>query len=151
MRHSLLRLSVLALLLMVKMAVFGQSFWIDDIRYEVLPESEKTVKVIGVDYSIGQVVTVPDKIEYEGITYQVSEIASMSKASIKKITLPNSIKAIGCNAFRGCTNLESINLPNNIISIGGGAFEDCEKLESVILPSNISIIESGIFDGCKSL
>ena len=50
MRHSLLRLSVLALLLMVKMVVLGQGeFEVDGIKYVFT--SEETVSVVSNNYS----------------------------------------------------------------------------------------------------
>ena len=151
MKHSLLRLSILALLLTVKMAVFGQGFWIDEIYYEVLSEVDKTVIVGHVGSNIGEVVTIPETIEYSGATYQVSEISSVSRKNIKKIILPSTIKAIGWYAFKGCVNLEAINIPNSVTSIGGEAFSGCERIESINIPNGITTIDYALFDGCRCL
>lgn len=71
MRHSLLRLSVLALLLMVKMAVLGQGeFEVDGIKYVFT--SEETVSVVSNNYS-GDII-IPEHIVYNGTTYSVTSI-----------------------------------------------------------------------------
>ena len=42
--------------------------------------------------------------------------------TLKSIILPNSVTAIGCCAFEGCSVLTSIMIPNSVVSIGGYAF-----------------------------
>ena len=47
-------------------------------------------------------------------------------------TIPQSVKTIGCEAFRGCENLKSITLSENLTSIEEYAFYDCVGLTSII-------------------
>ena len=88
MKQLLFRFSILALLLTIKVTVCAKGFNIDEIYYEVLSEDEKTVIVHSVGNGIGQVVSVPETIEYEGITYLVSAINSMHNTKIKKSLYP---------------------------------------------------------------
>ena len=71
--------------------------------------------------------------------------------SLKKITLPSTVKYIGNNAFGGCTSLEEINLPEGLLVIGDDAFNGCTKLSKVTMPESIYIIGSNAFDGCTSI
>lgn len=96
---------------------------------------------------------IPSSITYEGNAYIVDKITdhcfydgyaspTYSK-SIKKITLPNTIKYIGDEAFRG-TGLSNLIIPENVISFSGsGHFTNCDLLTVLIYlpksaPSNWS-------------
>ena len=96
---------------------------------------------------------IPSSITYEGNAYIVDKITdhcfydgyaspTYSK-SIKKITLPNTIKYIGDKAFRG-TGLSNLIIPENVISFSGsGHFTNCDLLTVLIYlpksaPSNWS-------------
>ena len=70
---------------------------------------------------------------------------------IASVTLGESITSIGGNAFNACINLTEINLPNSITIIGDSAFADCESLSSIVLPRSLTKINAGVFSGCSSL
>ena len=53
------------------------------------------------------------------------------------ITLPETVKAIGANAFANCSRLQSINIPEGVTSIGASAFAGCKKLKQLVLPSGL--------------
>ena len=50
---------------------------------------------------------------------------------VRHVKLPETLTAIGSQAFRDCANLISVTplVPRSVISIGGSAFKDCGKLE----------------------
>ena len=67
-----------------------------------------------------------------------------------KVTLPNSIRVIGREAF--CESpLSSINLPEGLTTIEDMAFAECGSLTSVTLPSTLKTIGNEAFDNCRSL
>lgn len=65
--------------------------------------------------------------------------------------IPNSVTAIGENAFSGAAELTSINIPNQVTSIGDSAFWSCEGLTSITLPNQITHIGNSTFRYCESL
>lgn len=112
-----------------------------DVYYQIvpLPNGKKEVHIVGHASSSPHVV-IPEKIK----TYPVTEIAAgaflttygdywtendasaeeneaYQASKIKRITLPNSLKRIGAQAFTG-NMLTEINLPNSVIEVGDGAF-----------------------------
>ena len=72
-------------------------------------------------------------------------------ASLKKIVLPNGIKAIRRNAFARAYNLTEINIPDGVESIDYVAFAICTSLEEVKLPASLKTIGKQAFADMKSM
>ena len=92
MKHSLLRLSILALLLTVKMIVFA--FEVDGINYEITSNLGKTAEVVSKYPEYSESVIIPEVVSYNGNTYSVT--------------------SIGHSAFEGCSGLTSVTSLNTI-------------------------------------
>lgn len=79
------------------------------------------------------------------------------KGLLKNIVLPNSLTAIGNNAFSGCKSLESVDIPANVVRIGTEVFMNCENLNTIIFKDNTTgasmgkIVGEAMFLNCKSL
>ena len=69
----------------------------------------------------------------------------------KNTIIPNSVTAIGKDAFAGCTEMTTINIPNTVTLINSEAFFDCTSLSSVNLPDNLKTIGKHAFRDCTSL
>ena len=68
----------------------------------------------------------------------------------KNSTIPNSVTAIGADAFSNCKGLISVYLPSSIRSIGADAFDYCSNLKEVTIESSPTI-NVGAFGSCQSL
>ena len=70
-----------------------------------------------------------------------------------RITLPDSLKYIGKEAFRACSGLRSIAIPDNVLEIDDGAFCGCGSLESITLSRNLSRLGNYAFSdsGLKTI
>ena len=66
-------------------------------------------------------------------------------------TLPESVTAIGANAFQGCVGLTEIHIPQQVTSVGSAAFGQCRELTEVSLPDGITEINGSVFYGCEKL
>ena len=84
--------------------------------------------------------------EYDGASGQYKPIYNEYAQYLTSITLPNSIKTIGADAFYG-TPLTEIILPDSVVDIGDGAFENCKNLTNVKLSKNTKYIGSFSFSG----
>ena len=72
--------------------------------------------------------------------------------NITTLLLPDSIKAIGRNAFKDCQELADVTFSINIEQILDCAFENCIKLKSIDLSqTNLHVISNGAFRGCIGL
>ena len=74
-----------------------------------------------------------------------------SKNKNQIIKLPESITAIGDNAFENCSGIEEISLPNTVKEIGNFAFKGCSDLKIVAIPEGILRIGRGIFSNCSKI
>ena len=79
-------------------------------------------------------ITVPSSVtSAEGIKYTVTEIdknAYKGEKSIKKVTIPKSVKKIGANAFKGDSKLKTITIKGNT-TIAKGAFSGISKTATI--------------------
>ena len=69
--------------------------------YYILNEEYRTAQIIGFQQSVTSI-SIPEKIECDGVTYTVTSIgSSFAKDSrLDYVSIPNSIISIGANAFR---------------------------------------------------
>jgi hypothetical protein len=87
-------------------------------------------------------------------TYDVTGIgdrAFYNSASLRSVTIPNSVVDIGDRAFTYCGNLVSVEIPNSVERIGEWAFSACTNLASVYIPRSVIQIMNGAFNGCSKL
>jgi len=67
------------------------------------------------------------------------------------VTLPDTLKKIGDEAFKYQSMLESIVIPDSVTQIGEWAFYHCSALESITFSENLKEIGDVCFSGCTSL
>lgn len=70
---------------------------------------------------------------------------------LTSISIPSSVKSIGKNAFKDCTNLTKIDIPDSVTSIEEGAFSGCDALTSINIPNSVTSIGNYAFFDCKNL
>ena len=85
----------------------------------------------------------------EGVTYLGCSITSFYN-NVTSVSLPRSLKRIGCGAFES-TKIAQIKLPSNLKIIEGSAFAFNSKLKDVVIPQKVVRIDSGAFQSCKKL
>lgn len=66
-------------------------------------------------------------------------------------TVPNSVRMIASDAFRGCKLLTSVQISDRVYKIGGGAFYGCGSLTSVKIPAKVTVLGKEMFYGCGAL
>ena len=100
--------------------------------------------------------------------------AFKDRRQLHTINLPDSLKEIEDEGFRGCSNLEAMELPINTVRVGESAFRDCVNMKTLVvhnekikinerafencatlkkidLPDGLTEIYGGVFNSCKSL
>lgn len=79
--------------------------------------------------------------DYNGDSYQIAAAALYNCDSVKAITVPAGVKAIGEGAFNGCDNLASISIAKDVVSIEADAFKGCGKLSELYVETLESWLE----------
>lgn len=138
------------------------------IKYEVISEQGRTVKVTGADKA--EELTIPESVVNNGVSYKVTTIGKKAFANnkqIRHVVLPHTMKQIEAYAFNTTENLSlieipegvteigyaafaysgvsSIQLPNSLVKIGEYAFTGTDKTETISIPNSVKVIGDGAF------
>lgn len=81
----------------------------------------------------------------DGIT-RIPSYAFQGTASLKEVSIPDTVISIGDNAFEGATSLTEVDIPDTVTSIGYYAFANT-ALTELILPKNLTTIGARILQG----
>ena len=73
-----------------------------------------------------------------------------NKNSLKSFKLGEGVEEI-YGLFRNCTTLTDVSLPRSLRVLGCGTFNGCTALEKVTIPENVNTVGSGTFANCQSL
>ena len=157
--------------------VHAWDFSSGDYCYDIISADEVAVApaIQGVVNEYCGVAIIPEHVYYDGVVYQVSEIADRAFAgsAVTQVQIPNTVLEIGKEAFAGCDRLSSITLPlyitylpermlagtavksivipEGVEAIGAGAFHECTQLHTVYMPSTMQTIGDGAFEDCFNL
>ena len=69
----------------------------------------------------------------------------------KLVKIPDTVTAIGKEAFKNNTTMISVDIPGTVTSIGDSAFYGCTSLLGVIIPDSVQSVGSSCFYGCTKL
>ena len=77
---------------------------------------------------------------------------AFEQTDITSITIPDSVTAIGEQAFNGCTSLTEVNISKNskLETIGNRAFQQT-NITSIAIPDSVTVIGKQAFNRCTSL
>lgn len=164
-------------LLLLPMLAKAEKVEIDGIWYNLNSEN-KEAEVTRANTSIkyGGHIVIPEAVTYDDVSYSVTSIGesafcscsllqgvtipntvksigqnAFSDSSLPQITIPNSVESIGMSAFSGCSNIRELTLPNSIKKIGYGAFSTCSNLTSIVIPDSVTTISGSLFSSCYNL
>ncbi len=74
-----------------------------------------------------------------------------SDNSVTDVAVKDGTVGISCGAFSYCGQLKNISIPNSVKYVGGEAFYNCISLTNVVLPYGITNIGVSTFSCCESL
>lgn len=75
----------------------------------------------------------------------------MLVAGCRATRLPEGIRYIAPQAFKGTMGLATIEIPEKMDEIGEEAFRDCKDLAEFTVPQGVRFIEESTFQGCTAL
>ena len=107
---------------------------------DYLYKKDEGKKVASIEKYNGKEKNVVIPKEIDGYTV-VRVRGFVSNPYIKSVTLPSTVKVIGCSAFQNCKNLSSVKLNNGLEKIEESAFFLCPKLRTLTIPKSVKEIE----------
>lgn len=87
----------------------------------------------------------------EGIQTIPAYMFNNCKGFTGEFTIPDSVKAIGNDAFSNCTNITGFVFPASLETIAYNGFYGCSSLEEIVLPENLKTLGNSAFAGCSSV
>ena len=152
--------TLLLLALMLPATAHAQDFEVDGIYYSI-NGNKVTVSVTYQKNSDGSStcsysgdITIPEKVEYLGVTYPVVRIGSWAFngcTGLTSVIIPNSVTFISDHAFENCSGLTSVTIGDSVSVINDYAFRGCSLLTSITLPNLLHVIGNDAFMGCSGL
>lgn len=139
-------LAVAMLLTLLPAAAFAAPAPESDFEYGVDKDTATITKYKGA----GGTVEIPATLGGYPVT-GIQMQAFIECASLKSVSMPESMTWIGDSAFAGCTGLEQVEISPNLTAIGSKSFYSCSDLTSVVVPDKVTSIESLAFFGCLNL
>ena len=127
---NFLRFALLAVLLTSGISMSAYDFYSGGFYYSI-SSSGVTVENKGSFNTYAGNVTIPEKVTYQGTTYNVV--------------------GIGYRAFKDCTGMTSVTIPKTVYLLLNESFAGCTSLTSIVLPSSITSIYNNAFVGCTGL
>ena len=104
--------------------------WDENKDGELSYEEAAAVTDLGAVFT-GSLILAFNELQYFSSLENIANSAFNGCASLKLITIPDSVTSIGGSAFKGCTSLTSVTIPDSVTTIGNGAFHYCYSLTSV--------------------
>ena len=81
----------------------------------------------------------------------VTTCAFRGCTSLKIVTVPEGVEAIGQAVFQECAGLETASIPNSVTSFNTNSFRDCSSLGDIAIPNGTTSIGNYAFSGCSRL
>ena len=150
--------ALLAFLLMVRgVTMQAQTFSSvcetgQSLRYTVTGQNPPEVELVQCEDRFGGV-TIPDSVIFNGTNYAVVSIG-MSAFALEgtlfngPLSIPNTVRNIGIDAFSDCRFTGPLVIPNSVETIGFRAFMNCDRFTSLTLSESLTVIESLTFLQC---
>lgn len=122
------------------------------ILYQIFVSKKRKTKYIrinGVDEGIS-ILDIPNTID--GILVEViKKNAFRENKDLIQVTIPEGVRLVGAEAFKGCIALETVNLPHDLKIINRDCFNGCVSLNQMQLPYSLKKICSNAFKNCRKI
>jgi len=99
--------------------------------------------------SVAHELNIPESINGIRVT-SIGESAFAGNDTLVKVILPDSVTAIGRNAFAD-SSLSEIELGKGVAVIGESAFAGCRLLNSFALPEKVTAVPNGMLSDCSGI
>lgn len=136
--------------ILLPMLASAYDFSYNGLRYSFVSQTEQTVEIASSNLSPGSDgpvsysgdIVIPSTVSNGGKTYKVVGIGESAfvNSNITSISLPNTLKYIGKEAFQTCLGLTTITIPQSVTTYGNNVFWATLIKEMIVLnPVPVSV------------
>lgn len=155
MKKTIKSIFLLLVLTMSSAVASAYDFVVEGLAYKKLTSSTAAVSAVDFqnNYPSLTVASIPDKVTYNNVTYNVTAIDDFAFYQSPKLTsaqIPYSVKTIGTYAFWGCSALSGVTIANGVTSIGNYAFAST-AITNIVLPNSVTSIADYAIYNCSGL
>ena len=90
------------------------------------------------------------RVVFEGEVTHIGAYAFWDYASIKEMTLPESLRTIGYAAVADCSGLREIVIPAGVRTLEDYAFAGCARLDTIIFRGSAPAFGEGVFENVEA-
>lgn len=168
MKQNRLKFLVSLLTVLCSISASAYDFMVDSIAYNIINETEVAVTSENSSsprYSQLSEAVIPETVTNQGITYTVTSIvanAFRETATLKSVTLPPTITAIGDSAFYKCNTLTGVyissleawcninftTLVGNPLCYARHLFLNGQEITELVIPQGVTEIKDYAFSNC---
>lgn len=112
-------------------------------------EAKITAKAIDASAFAYSATKEPAKFEITADTIRDSAFTGCSM--MEDAVLGENLKSVGNSAFKDCASLKGLTIPDSVTGIGGRCFSGCRSLAYAKIGAGVSVIPDEAFNNCKSL
>ena len=121
--------------LLVTTGAWAQTtFTVDNLTYEIIDTTTRTVELTGYETEPTGTLTIPATVTHNSIEYSVTKIGqdALERCSaLTAVTIPDGVTDIGSYAFFKCTALTTVNIGCSLTNIGEFVFDYCKALTQI--------------------
>ncbi len=85
----------------------------------------------------GEIISVPESIEYEGSYYSVTSLSVQGNDTITKLIVPASVAYLHLKSIVDCPNLSEVVLSSDLCQLSAYAFNNCESLRKIVYSGSL--------------
>jgi len=158
---------LIAMTMFLPMVASAETVEIDGISYNLINKA-KTAEVTFNPKKYKGIISIPETVSYNDVTYQVTcigEYAFADCSSLTSINIPNSVTSIGYYAFQGCNSLTAVHISDlaawckinfgyisNPLSYAHHLYINGEEIDKdLVVPNSVTSIGDYVFEGLSGL
>lgn len=128
---------------------YGAFYHCDDLKKLELPDTVMLVEPKAFEHT-GWVDGFLDGGAGEGDFLISGGVLIAYRGTGKEVAIPEGVRVIAAEAFRGHSEMESVTMPGSLRVIGEGAFEDCTGIKKILLNEGLEQIKDRAFLNCAA-
>lgn len=118
---------------------------------DLFDSDSETTETLYIDSVLASVSPDVESFTIKDGTTKIAAGAFSGCTKLTEIVIPDAVRIIEKNTFKGCIGLKSVTLNENITEIGDSAFADCMSLEEINIPAGVKEIGHLAFYGCVGM